>query len=157
MGAYQAVNGATHLPVHEGQHTGHFQLLIGPHAAPAGDSLRPYLKRRARLKRLSPSIFSIFVRLTRPTHGARLSLTQQRNKISPALGERNVQQTGDDLEAGGQLQVRKILRDSLGNLDCTKVLQAEVLSNDKDLLPVLVWSQDLGALPDDKYAKIGVK
>jgi hypothetical protein len=37
------------------------------------------------------------------------------------------------------------------------VLQAKVLSNDEDLLSVLVWSEDLGTLADDKYAKIGIE
>jgi len=55
------------------------------------------------------------------------------------------------------LQVWKVLRDGLGNLDRTKVLQAKVLGNNEDLLPVLVWSEDLGTLADDKYTKIGIE
>jgi hypothetical protein len=86
-----------------------------------------------------------------------LSLTQERNKISAALRERNVQQASDDLEAGRESQVWKVLRDGLGNLDRTKMLQAKVLCNDEDLLPVLVWTEDLGALADDKHAKIGIE
>jgi hypothetical protein len=102
-------------------------------------------------------ILSVLAWFTRPTHGAWLPLTQQRNKISAALGERNIQQARDDREACRQLQVREILRDGLGNLDHTKMLQPQVLSDNKDLLPVLVWPEDLGGLSDDKHAKISVE
>jgi hypothetical protein len=37
------------------------------------------------------------------------------------------------------------------------VLQAKVLGNDENLLPVFVWSEDLGTLADYKDAKIGIE
>ena len=41
--------------------------------------------------------------------------------------------------------------------DRTEVLQAKVLGNGENLLPMLVWTEDLGTLADDKHAKIGIK
>jgi hypothetical protein len=37
------------------------------------------------------------------------------------------------------------------------MLQAKVLGNDEDFLPVLVWTENLGTLADDKHAKIGIE
>ena len=51
----------------------------------------------------------------------------------------------------------KFLCNGLGNLDRAKMLQAKVLSNDEDLLPVLVWTEDIGTLSDDEHAKIGIE
>jgi hypothetical protein len=39
--------------------------------------------------------------------------------------------------------------------DRTKVLQAKVLGNGKNLLPMLVWTEDLGTIADDKHGRIG--
>ena len=92
-----------------------------------------------------------------PAYGALLALAQEGNKVRPALGERDVQQARDDLEAGRQLQVRKVLRDGLRCLDRAEVLQAEVLGDDEDLLPVLVRPEDLRAHANDEHAKVGVE
>jgi len=85
------------------------------------------------------SICSVLVWLPRPAHGTGLSFTQKCNKVRSTLGEWNAQQACYDLEAGRQLQVRKVLRDGLGNLNRAKVLQAEVLCDDENLLPMRVW------------------
>lgn len=90
-------------------------------------------------------------------HMSRLSLPQKRDKIVPPGAERHMQQTRNNFKAGGELQVRKVLGDGLGDLDHRELFDAQVFGHEEDFLAVLVGPEDLGAFADDEDTKVGIE
>lgn len=147
-------------------------MFIGPRAASTSDRLRPDSERGSRFKQVP--LFTVFIRSPGPVHDSGLTFAQKSDEISPASRKRYVKKASNNLQAHGQLQIWIILCDRLRDLkradkaavsrrikpswfSLLELFEAQVFSNDENLLTMLVWSQNFCAFTNHKHTVVRIE